>query len=141
MLGVVSVIAFRLILIATMFQATKTFPEFFQKYARVMATGVAAFINAIIIEVKYFTMRLHQYHVPFNLSNFDNIHSGDHFIQVSGFIFQMIARKCTDLETPRTQMEYETSYTVKMFLFQFINYYASLIYTAFFKVRKDKKYH
>ena len=53
MLGVVSVIAFRLILIATMFQATKTFPGFFQKYARVMATGVAAFINAIIIEVGY----------------------------------------------------------------------------------------
>ena len=53
MLGVVSVIAFRLILIATMFQATKTFPGFFQKYARVMATGVAAFINAIIIEVFY----------------------------------------------------------------------------------------
>ena len=53
MLGVVSVIAFRLILIATMFQATKTFPEFFQKYARVMATGVAAFINAIIIEVEF----------------------------------------------------------------------------------------
>ena len=53
MLGVVSVIAFRLILIATMFQATKTFPGFFQKYARVIATGVAAFINAIIIEVGY----------------------------------------------------------------------------------------
>ena len=63
MLGVVSVIAFRLILIATMFQATKTFPEFFQKYARVMATGVAAFINAIIIEVKYLSMMVHHSHV------------------------------------------------------------------------------
>ena len=60
MLGVVSVIAFRLILIATMFQATKTFPEFFQKYARVMATGVAAFINAIIIEVKYISMMVYK---------------------------------------------------------------------------------
>ena len=55
MLGVVSVIAFRLILIATMFQATKTFPEFFQKYARVLATGVAASINAIIIEVRKYS--------------------------------------------------------------------------------------
>ena len=60
MLGVVSVIAFRLILIATMFQATKTFPEFFQKYARVMATGVAAFINGIIIEVKYISMMVYK---------------------------------------------------------------------------------
>ena len=66
MLGVVSVIAFRLILIATMFQATKTFPEFFQKYARVMATGVAAFINAIIIEVKYLSMMVHHSHVSTN---------------------------------------------------------------------------
>ena len=69
MLGVVSVIAFRLILIATMFQATKTFPEFFQKYARVMATGVAAFINAIIIEVKYISMMVHPFRMPFKSKN------------------------------------------------------------------------
>jgi hypothetical protein len=62
------------------------------------------------------------------------IYQNKNCFQGSGVIFQVIARKCTDLETPRTQMEYETNYTVKMFLFQFINYYSSLIYTAFFKV-------
>ena len=48
----------------------------------------------------------------------------------------MIARAITNWEHPRTQADYENSYTFKMFLFQFINYYCSLIYTAFFKVRK-----
>ncbi len=40
----------------------------------------------------------------------------------------------TYLFLSRTQADYENSYTFKMFLFQFINYYSSLIYTAFFKV-------
>ena len=39
------------------------------------------------------------------------------------------------MEFPRTQSEFEKSYTFKMFLFQFINNYSSLIYTAFFKGR------
>ena len=48
---------------------------------------------------------------------------------------QIIARQITNWENPRTQADYENSYTFKMFLFQFINYYSSLMYTAFFKVR------
>ena len=47
----------------------------------------------------------------------------------------MIARRITVMEFPRTQSEFEKSYTFKMFLFQFINNYSSLIYTAFFKGR------
>jgi len=49
--------------------------------------------------------------------------------------FQMTARKLTDFEHHRTQTDYENSYTFKMFLFQFMNYYLSLLYTAFFKGR------
>ena len=40
----------------------------------------------------------------------------------------------TNLENPRTQTEYEDSFTFKMFSFQFVNYYSSLVYIAFFKV-------
>ena len=43
----------------------------------------------------------------------------------------------TNLEQPRTEAEYEMSYSLKLFVFQFINYYSSLIYTAFFKERPD----
>ncbi|KAG5196263.1 hypothetical protein JEQ12_010949 [Ovis aries] len=34
---------------------------------------------------------------------------------------------------PRTHQEYESSLTLKMFLFQFVNYYSSCFYVAFFK--------
>ena len=61
-------------------------------------------------------------------------------IELSGWIFQSIARKITNWEHPRTQSDFENSYTFKMFLFQFINYYSSLIYTAFFKVFKISFY-
>lgn len=38
------------------------------------------------------------------------------------------------MENPRTQTEYESSFTFKIFLFEFVNFYSSLIYIAFFKV-------
>ena len=38
-------------------------------------------------------------------------------------------------EIPRTHQEYESSLTLKMFLFQFVNYYSSCFYVAFFKVK------
>uniref|UniRef100_A0A0L8I572 Anoctamin n=1 Tax=Octopus bimaculoides TaxID=37653 RepID=A0A0L8I572_OCTBM len=36
----------------------------------------------------------------------------------------------------RTQTEWEDGFTLKMFLFQFVNYYSSIFYIAFFKGRK-----
>ena len=36
-------------------------------------------------------------------------------------------------ELPRTKTEYENSLTLKMFLFQFVNYYSSCFYIAFAK--------
>lgn len=38
-------------------------------------------------------------------------------------------------EAPRTQDEFEDSYTLKMFLFQAVNYYSSTCYAAFFRGR------
>lgn len=39
------------------------------------------------------------------------------------------------MENPRTHTEYEDSYTFKIFFFEFMNFYSSLIYIAFFKGR------
>jgi anoctamin-4 len=39
----------------------------------------------------------------------------------------------TQFEKHRTQTEFEDSYAFKIFLLQFINFYGSLIYIAFFK--------
>lgn len=50
-------------------------------------------------------------------------------------IYQKVARKLTDWEFPRTELDFENSYAFKVFLFQFINYYSSLFYIAFVKGR------
>lgn len=49
-------------------------------------------------------------------------------------MYHHLALWLTNQENPRTQTEYEDSYTFKIFLFEFMNFYSSLIYIAFFKV-------
>ncbi|KAF9797805.1 hypothetical protein SFRURICE_018000 [Spodoptera frugiperda] len=56
-------------------------------------------------------------------------------IMIMTRIYGRIALYLTNIENPRTQTEYEDSYTFKIFFFDFINFYASLIYIAFFKGR------
>ncbi|XP_076338167.1 anoctamin 1 isoform X2 [Tachypleus tridentatus] len=50
-------------------------------------------------------------------------------------VYQRIANYLTELEMHRTQTEYENSLTLKMFVLQFVNYYSSIFYIAFFKGR------
>ncbi|KAK0176228.1 hypothetical protein PV328_000382 [Microctonus aethiopoides] len=50
-------------------------------------------------------------------------------------IYQRLAKWMVNMENPRTQTEYEDSFTFKIFLFEFVNFYSSLIYIAFFKGR------
>ncbi|XP_024081221.1 anoctamin-4 isoform X2 [Cimex lectularius] len=49
--------------------------------------------------------------------------------------YHEIAIWLTNQENPRTQIEYEDSYTFKIYFFEFMNFYSSLIYIAFFKGR------
>ncbi|EFN86600.1 anoctamin-4 isoform X1 [Harpegnathos saltator] len=50
-------------------------------------------------------------------------------------VYHRMARWMVNMENPRTQTEYEASFTFKIFLFEFVNFYSSLIYIAFFKGR------
>ncbi|KAJ6667108.1 hypothetical protein lerEdw1_017086 [Lerista edwardsae] len=54
-------------------------------------------------------------------------------IMILNFFYERIAVWITDMEIPRTHLEYENRLTMKMFLFQFVNYYSSCFYVAFFK--------
>ncbi|XP_069760568.1 anoctamin-4-like isoform X2 [Narcine bancroftii] len=47
-------------------------------------------------------------------------------------LYEKVALLLTNLEQPRTQSEWENSFTLKMFLFQFVNLNSSTFYTAFF---------
>ena len=48
-------------------------------------------------------------------------------------IYKRLAFFLTERELPRTQMEFDNSLTLKMYLFEFVNYYSSIFYIAFFK--------
>lgn len=54
-------------------------------------------------------------------------------IMILNFLYERIAIWITDMEIPRTHLEYENRLIMKMFLFQFANYYSSCFYVAFFK--------
>ena len=55
------------------------------------------------------------------------------FIIICNFIYDFISLKLTDWEMHRTQEEYDRSLTFKSYIFQFVNFYSSIFYIAFFK--------
>ncbi|CAD6192596.1 unnamed protein product [Caenorhabditis auriculariae] len=54
-------------------------------------------------------------------------------IMFMNYFYSELALWLTAWECPRTQSDFDNSYTFKVFLFQFVNYYSSLFYVAFFK--------
>ena len=50
-------------------------------------------------------------------------------------LYEYVALWLVKFEQPRTQTDFEQSYTFKMFCFQFINFYLPLIYIAMIKVK------
>ena len=54
-------------------------------------------------------------------------------IVILDFIFERVAIWITEFEIPKTQEDYDNSYSLKLFGFKCINYYFSLIIIAFFK--------
>nr|KAF6342460.1 anoctamin 5 [Pipistrellus kuhlii] len=54
-------------------------------------------------------------------------------ILILNFFYEKLSAWITKMEIPRTYQEYESSLTLKMFLFQFVNFYSSCFYLAFFK--------
>ncbi|XP_061708885.1 anoctamin-1 isoform X3 [Cydia pomonella] len=54
-------------------------------------------------------------------------------ICIFNYIYQCLAEWLTEKELLRTQTEFDDSLTLKIYLLQFVNYYASIFYIAFFK--------
>ena len=54
-------------------------------------------------------------------------------IIVLNAIYTVLAKYITNFELPRTEEEYENSLALKVFAFQFVNFYSPLFYIAFFK--------
>ena len=56
-------------------------------------------------------------------------------------LYEYVALWLVKFEQPRTQTDFEQSYTFKMFCFQFINFYLPLIYIAVIKVGLSNLHH
>lgn len=56
-------------------------------------------------------------------------------LSVNSQVYSRMAFWLTDMECLRTQSEYDNSITLKLFTLQFVNYYSSIVYIAFFKGR------
>ncbi|KAJ8373376.1 hypothetical protein AAFF_G00265640 [Aldrovandia affinis] len=54
-------------------------------------------------------------------------------IMILNYTYVRVAIWITNYELPRTKTDYENSLTLKMFLFQFVNFYSSCFYIVFFK--------
>jgi anoctamin-1 len=57
------------------------------------------------------------------------------FICFFNWLYSFLAVYLTEIELPRTQTEFDDSLTLKIYLLQFINFYSSIFYIAFFKGR------
>ncbi|KAK2550527.1 Anoctamin-7 [Acropora cervicornis] len=54
-------------------------------------------------------------------------------IMILSRVYERVALALTHWEMHRTQTEYEDNLTFKVFVFQFVNFYSSIFYIAFFK--------
>ncbi|KAL1453996.1 hypothetical protein WDU94_010293 [Cyamophila willieti] len=54
-------------------------------------------------------------------------------IQILNQVYARVATYMTELEYLRTQTEFDESLAIKIYLFQFVNYYTSIFYIAFLK--------
>ncbi|XP_065655307.1 anoctamin-7 isoform X3 [Hydra vulgaris] len=54
-------------------------------------------------------------------------------ILILSMVYEKVALALTHWEMHRTQTEYEDNLTFKVFVFQFVNFYSSIFYIAFFK--------
>lgn len=54
-------------------------------------------------------------------------------ITLLNYVYDYLAIFLTDIEMRRTQAEYDESLSLKIYLFQFVNYYSSIFYIAFLK--------
>lgn len=59
-------------------------------------------------------------------------------IMIFNAIYQVVATKLTDIENHRTDTQYEDSLIAKLFIFQFVNSYASFFFLAFIASNLDR---
>ncbi|ELT94351.1 hypothetical protein CAPTEDRAFT_102977, partial [Capitella teleta] len=116
------------------------------RFARVLSG--AAVIVVMMVLVIIFILAVILYRVLVSIPLFQNelfrsqaslIASGSSavvnliLIMALGKVYEKLALKLTQWEMHRTQTEFEDQLIFKVFIFQFVNFYSSIIYIGFFK--------
>uniref|UniRef100_A0A8C4AAM7 Anoctamin n=1 Tax=Denticeps clupeoides TaxID=299321 RepID=A0A8C4AAM7_9TELE len=70
-----------------------------------------------------------------NIANISSSMVNLALILLMGQVYTALAEQLTKWEMHRTQTQYEDAFTFKVFVFQFVNFYSSPFYVAFFKGR------
>ncbi|KAF4078087.1 hypothetical protein AMELA_G00195440 [Ameiurus melas] len=70
-----------------------------------------------------------------NIANISSSMVNLALILLMGQVYTALAERLTKWEMHRTQTQYEGAFTFKVFIFQFVNFYSSPFYVAFFKGR------
>ncbi|CAM4679351.1 unnamed protein product [Leuciscus chuanchicus] len=70
-----------------------------------------------------------------NIANISSTLVNLALILLMGQVYTALAEQLTKWEMHRTQTQYEDAFTFKVFIFQFVNFYSSPFYVAFFKGR------
>ncbi|KAK6640619.1 hypothetical protein RUM44_012315 [Polyplax serrata] len=105
----------------------------------VMISVVIIFIFAIIVFRIAIAIPLHNMNMTrgyaHTMANLTGAGLNFVIIMIMSKFYEWLAQKLTRWEMHRTQSEYDDNYTFKVFVFQFVNFYSSIFYIAFFKGR------
>lgn len=105
----------------------------------IMMTLVMIFIVAVIIYRTLVSIPLLKNRTFLGMTSVITSSTGAVFnlilIMALGKVYESLALKLTQWEMHRTQTDFDNNLTFKVFLFQFVNYYSSIFYIAFFKGR------
>ncbi|CAF0918307.1 unnamed protein product [Rotaria sordida] len=120
-----------------------------QKLPKILLSISVVLLMIIIVCLTIFSIIVYRIQITYVLKNVSVSSYSSIIITVTSAIMNLIcslilsplyyyiAQKITDYELHKYQSEYEAAFSLKVYIFEFINFYSSLFYVAFFKGRSS----
>ncbi|CAF4102212.1 unnamed protein product, partial [Rotaria sordida] len=120
-----------------------------QKLPKILLSISVVLLMIIIVCLTIFSIIVYRIQITYVLKNVSVSSYSSIIITVTSAIMNLIcslilsplyyyiAQKITDYELHKYQSEYEAAFSLKVYIFEFVNFYSSLFYVAFFKGRSS----
>ncbi|KAI5095678.1 anoctamin-7 [Silurus meridionalis] len=110
---------------------------YFPEKARLsrMLTGSMVIVIMLFVVMIFLVTVIIYRSIAGNIANISSSMVNLALILLMGQVYTALAERLTKWEMHRTQTQYEDAFTFKVFIFQFVNFYSSPFYVAFFKGR------